>query len=113
MLLLFLCSTIHLAAFLLPVAAYNSRVEQLQVRKFAAMLSELTKSETLSLVQFEFLLRASDRPFAAPCNLVRLDSAARQEVSDEHSGEGGTAAFCFAFCARPRPLLSWLQLTSV
>ncbi len=81
-------STIHLAAFLLPVAAYNSRVDRLQVRRLAATGHSQYEILHHSPVGFKFLLRASQRPFAAACQPFRLDSAARQEFLDVHACEG-------------------------
>jgi hypothetical protein len=48
-------------------------------------------------VCFEFLLRASHRPFAAACKFFGLDPASWQEFFDQHSGEGSVVCFCLNF----------------
>lgn len=79
------------------MAAYNSTIDRLQVLKLAVMSSNDTKILNSFLVLFEFLLRASHRPFAAARKLCRLDAAAWKEFFDQYSGEGGTVYYCFAF----------------
>ena len=86
------CSTVHLASFLLPVAAYNNRISRLQVRGrqhwvglSAKWYFNISRS---SPVLFELVLRAPQWPFAAACQLFRLDSATRQEFPVVHTREG-------------------------
>jgi hypothetical protein len=55
------CSTIHLAAFLLPVAAYNGRIDRLQVRQGASKhhFFEATIQPSLQFVLNSYCARLS------------------------------------------------------
>ena len=94
------CSTVHLASFLLPIAAYNNRISRLQVRGRQHWVG-LSANWYLNIscpspVLFELVLRAPQWPFASACQLFRLDSATRQEFPVVHTRDGTVLRF---FCA--------------
>ena len=85
-------STIHITAFLLPVAAYNGQIARLQVSSPLLWISFCSNLiHPLPPAGAVLLQRAAARPCSAARRCVWVDAAARQRVpeEDERQGRGG------------------------